>query len=58
MIREILGIKRGMTRIYNEQGNVIPVTMIQAGPCSVVNIKTKEKDGYDADIKKVSDAHG
>ncbi|MFH0807349.1 MAG: 50S ribosomal protein L3 [Elusimicrobiota bacterium] len=48
MINEILGIKRGMTRIFNEQGNIVPVTLIQAGPCPILNIRTKEKDGYDA----------
>ncbi|OGS23863.1 MAG: 50S ribosomal protein L3, partial [Elusimicrobia bacterium RIFOXYB2_FULL_48_7] len=48
MIKEILGIKKGMTRIYDEQGNITPVTLIQAGPCPVVSIKTKENDGYNA----------
>ncbi|OGS20461.1 MAG: 50S ribosomal protein L3 [Elusimicrobia bacterium RIFOXYA2_FULL_39_19] len=44
----ILGIKRGMTRIFDEHGEVVPVTLIQAGPCPIVSIRTKEKDGYDA----------
>ena len=48
MINEILGIKRGMTRIFDEQGNIVPVTLIQAGPCPVLSIRTKEKDGFDA----------
>ena len=48
MKKAILGRKVGMTQIFDEKGNVIPVTVIEAGPCSVVQIKTKETDGYDA----------
>lgn len=44
----ILGKKVGMTRIYSEDGNVIPVTVIEAGPCKVLQVKTIEKDGYNA----------
>lgn len=44
----ILGKKLGMTQIFNEQGQVIPVTVIEAGPCFVTQIKTQEKDGYQA----------
>ena len=44
----ILGKKIGMTQIFNKDGQVIPVTLIEAGPCQVVQIKTKEKDGYQA----------
>ncbi len=44
----LLGKKTGMTRIFDENGNVIPVTIVEAGPCFVTQIKTKEKDGYDA----------
>lgn len=45
----ILGIKLGMTQIFDKEGNVIPVTLIEAGPCQVTQIKTKEgPDGYDA----------
>lgn len=44
----ILGKKVGMTSIYNEQGVMVPVTVIEAGPCPVVNIRTNEKDGYSA----------
>ena len=44
----ILGHKIGMTQIFDENGIVVPVTVVQAGPCPVVQIKTKEKDGYDA----------
>lgn len=44
----LLGKKIGMTRIFDESGNVVPVTVIQAGPCYVTQIKTVEKDGYEA----------
>lgn len=44
----ILGKKVGMTTIYNEQGVATPVTVIEAGPCPVVNIRTIERDGYSA----------
>ncbi len=44
----ILGKKIGMTQIFNQDGQVLPVTLIQAGPCFVTQIKTKEKDGYEA----------
>lgn len=45
----ILGKKIGMTQVFDEEGNVIPVTLVEAGPCYVTQIKTKEgKDGYDA----------
>ena len=44
----ILGKKIGMTHLFDEVGRVVPVTMIEAGPCYVVQIKTKETDGYDA----------
>lgn len=44
----LLGKKTGMTRIFDDNGNVIPVTIIEAGPCYVTQIKTKEKDGYSA----------
>ncbi len=44
----LLGKKIGMTRIFDETGNVIPVTVVQAGPCYVTQIKTIEKDGYEA----------
>lgn len=42
----IIGRKLGMSSIYSSDGNVIPVTVIQAGPCTVVSIKTIEKNGY------------
>ncbi len=44
----ILGKKIGMTSIFDEHGEVIPCTIIEAGPCFVTQIKTKENDGYDA----------
>jgi len=44
----ILGKKVGMTQIYNQDGGVIPVTVIEAGPCPILQIKTKEKEGYSA----------
>lgn len=44
----ILGRKLGMSSIFGENGKRIPVTAIQAGPCKVVTIRTKEKDGYEA----------
>ncbi len=47
-MKEILGKKIGMTRIFNEQGEAIPVTMIETGPCLVVAKKTEEKNGYNA----------
>ena len=47
-MKEILGRKIGMTRIFEESGEAIPVTVIEAGPCPVVAKKTVEKDGYDA----------
>jgi len=44
----ILGKKIEMTQIFDEKGNVVPVTLIEAGPCQVTQVKTKEKDGYQA----------
>jgi large subunit ribosomal protein L3 len=44
----ILGKKLGMTQIYQEDGSVVPVTVIKAGPCRVVQRKTAARDGYDA----------
>lgn len=44
----ILGKKLGMTNIYDETGKLIPVTLIEAGPCHVTQVKTKESDGYNA----------
>lgn len=44
----LLGKKIGMTRIYNEMGAVIPVTVIEAGPCKVLQVKSDNKEGYNA----------
>jgi large subunit ribosomal protein L3 len=44
----LLGRKVGMTQIYDPSGNVIPVTVIQAGPCHVLQLKTVDRDGYEA----------
>ncbi len=48
MKKGIIGKKIGMTQIFDEVGNVIPVTLIEAGPCTVVQKKTLENDGYEA----------
>lgn len=48
MRRGILGRKVGMTQIYDETGRCMPVTVVQAGPCPVLQVKTVERDGYEA----------
>jgi large subunit ribosomal protein L3 len=48
MKKAIIGKKLGMTQIFDENGKVIPVTVIEAGPCVVTQVKTVEKDGYEA----------
>ena len=48
MIKAIIGRKAGMTQIFDDNGRVIPVTVIEAGPCVVVQKKTINKDGYDS----------
>ncbi len=48
MIKGILGRKLGMTQVFREDGSVVPVTVIQAGPCYVTQIRTPERDGYAA----------
>ncbi len=48
MINGILGRKIGMTQLFDADGTVVPVTVVEAGPCLVVQRKTKENDGYDA----------
>lgn len=47
-MRGILGKKVGMTQLFDESGNVVPVTIIEAGPCYVTQVKTTEQDGYNA----------
>lgn len=48
MTKGILGRKVGMTQIYDEAGNAIPVTVVEAGPCRVLQVRTQERDGYEA----------
>ena len=48
MVKGILGRKVGMTQIYDDHGSVIPVTVIQAGPCHVLQVRTIDRDGYEA----------
>src|SRR5882757_394012 len=48
MISSLLGKKIGMTQVYDAHNVLIPVTVVEAGPCSVVQVKTVETDGYDA----------
>ena len=45
-MKGIIGKKVGMTQIFDENGNVIPVTVIQAGPCYVTQVRTADRDGY------------
>jgi large subunit ribosomal protein L3 len=47
-MKALLGTKLGMTQLFDESGNVARVTLIQAGPCVVTQVKTTEKDGYNA----------
>lgn len=48
MQKGIIGKKLGMTQVFDEKGNVIPVTVVEAGPCPIVMKKTLENDGYEA----------
>ena len=48
MEKALIGKKLGMTQVFDEKGNVVPVTVIEAGPCPVVFLKTRENDGYEA----------
>lgn len=47
-MKGILGKKAGMTQIFNDAGEAIPVTIIEAGPCYVIQVKTEARDGYEA----------
>jgi large subunit ribosomal protein L3 len=47
-MKSLIGKKLGMTQIFNDEGQMVPVTVIEAGPCSIVQRKTTEKDGYEA----------
>jgi large subunit ribosomal protein L3 len=44
----LLGNKIGMTQIFDESGNIIPVTILKVGPCVITQLKTKSKDGYNS----------
>ena len=48
MIKGMLGKKIGMSQIFRSDGKVVPVTVVQAGPCTIAQIKSKETDGYEA----------
>ena len=48
MEKAIIGKKIGMTQVFNADGKVVPVTVVEAGPCTVIQKKTADKDGYDA----------
>ena len=48
MVNGIIGRKIGMTQVFEESGEVVPVTVIEAGPCPIVQLKTQERDGYQA----------
>src|SRR6266851_3476525 len=63
-VEGIIGIKLGMTQIFAEDGNLVGCTVLQAGPCVVVQMRTKQKDGYEAaqlglvDISGISKGKG
>src|SRR5437879_8285228 len=44
----LLGLKVGMTQVYDDKGRIAPVTVLQVGPCPVLQVRGKERDGYDA----------
>ena len=48
MVNGIIGRKVGMTQVFEDSGEAVPVTVIEAGPCPIVQLKTQEKDGYQA----------
>ena len=48
MKKAIIGKKLGMTQLFDERGNVVPVTAVEAGPCVITQVKTVENDGYAA----------
>ena len=47
-MKGLIGRKLGMTQVFTERGETVPVTVIEAGPCYVVQVRTAEKDGYSA----------
>ena len=48
MINGLIGKKLGMTQVFSSDGRVLPVTILQVGPCLVTQVKTKDRDGYSA----------
>jgi len=48
MLKSIIGTKVGMTQIFDAKGNIVPVTVVAAGPCTITEVRTKERDGYTA----------
>ena len=48
MVKGLIGIKRGMTQLFDDQNRSVPVTVLEVGPCRVLQVKTQEKDGYEA----------
>ncbi|EPH15474.1 MULTISPECIES: 50S ribosomal protein L3 [Dermabacter] len=48
VINGVLGTKLGMTQVWDEDGNIVPVTVVQAGPCVVTQVRSQDVDGYDA----------
>ncbi|MDR2709019.1 MAG: 50S ribosomal protein L3 [Elusimicrobiota bacterium] len=56
MLKSIIAKKLGMTQIFDDKGNLIPVTALEAGPCVVVGIKTADTDGYNALLLGFADA--
>ena len=44
----LMGLKVGMTQVFDEQGKMAPVTVLQVGPCPVLQVRDQERDGYDA----------
>ena len=48
MVEALLGKKIGMTQLFDERGNVVPVTAIEAGPCQILQVKSADRDGYSA----------
>jgi large subunit ribosomal protein L3 len=55
-MKNIIGRKLGMTNVFTEDGQYVPVTVIAAGPCSVIERKAREKDGYEAVVLGFEDA--
>lgn len=48
MVKGLIGVKRGMTQLFDDQNRFIPCTVLEVGPCRVLQLKTKAKDGYEA----------